>query len=228
MKKIEIISSLTIFLMAISVSVTGEEEGLIQKIQKKFTKKEKVSKPSLKEHIDESVGRKEETPIIPEVESTEESKKVETGDESKETAVATTKPWADLTVPELTEYIEGVLDYEEEILNFIPELKKEEDATGNVFYTYEGVRLSELDMEKLDKVFVRVRNEDVRIRTERMNEQLQSIQRSQQAIMAAQQASRASVIVTPPPQPPQAPPTPSSASQIPKPPPPPPPQPPRR
>ena len=119
----------------------------------------------------------------------------------------------------------GTLEHEEEILSFIPGLKKEKDAEGKVFYAYQGVKLSDMDRKELDKLFNKVQQEAVRIRTEKLNRQLESIRQAEQATRAAQQAARTA---TPPPQPPKAPAPPPATPQIPKTPPPPPPAPPRR
>ena len=68
----------------------------------------------------------------------------------------------------------------EEILNFIPDLKKQVDSGNKTSYTFQGKPLEDLDKETLDKLFGRVRNEAVRIRTERVSKQLDFIRRMEQ------------------------------------------------
>ncbi len=87
----------------------------------------------------------------------------------------------DMTQPELVSYVKDTLGREEDVAKFIPELKKEKDSAGNVFYTYQGTKLENLDKEKLEKVVGRVRNEAVRIRTEKLNKQMATIKRAQAA-----------------------------------------------
>lgn len=110
-----------------------------------------------------------------------------------------------------------------EVLGVIPGLKVDRDADGNAYYTYNGVKLDELDKETLRKIYTRARSEVTRIRIEKLNRQLESIRQGQAAARAAEQASRVSRVVTPP-QPPQPPPQPVSTPQTPPKPPPQPPQ----
>lgn len=133
----------------------------------------------------------------------------------------------DLSNAVVAKLITGTLDHEVKVVNFIPGLKKEKDEAGKNFYTLQGVRLENLNRKELDALFNKIQNEATRIRTERLNAQLESIRQAEQANRAAQQASRISTVTAPPPQPPKAPPIPPAAQQIPKAPPP-PPTPPRR
>jgi hypothetical protein len=87
----------------------------------------------------------------------------------------------DMTTEELAAEIADILDTDEEIGSFIPGLKKEKDNLGKTFYTYNGVKLERLDRGKLEKLFIRVRQERVRIRTERITRQLESIRQAQAA-----------------------------------------------
>ncbi|MFH0763434.1 MAG: hypothetical protein V1927_00315 [Candidatus Omnitrophota bacterium] len=134
----------------------------------------------------------------------------------------------EVTKEELLSHMKGLLDHEEGALNFIPELKKVKIGEDN-FYTYQGVKLEDIDKEKLMKIFSRIQGEIGRIRTERLNKQLESINQAARASMAAQQAARGSRVAIPPKpptviQPPRVPQPPPAQPQIPKP----PPAPPRR
>jgi len=122
------------------------------------------------------------------------------------------------TRKELEEHLKMMLEHDKDVLNFIPELKARKDSSGNVSYAYQGVSLEKLDDKTFRKLYQKTQNELARIRTERLNKQLESIRQAQAASNAAQAASRIPRVVTPPPQPPQ----------VPKQPPAPPPQPPRR
>lgn len=134
--------------------------------------------------------------------------------ESKQAAPKAKKA-KDMTAEELAADITDMLDTDDEIMSFVPGLKKEKDQLGNVFYTYMGLRLERLPREKLENLFRRVRQERVRLRTERITRQLESIRQAQQAAAIAQQASRIPRVVTPPPQPPRIPSSPAQ-TQIPK------------
>lgn len=124
----------------------------------------------------------------------------------------------EMTKEMLLSAVVGTLDSDGEIMNFIPELKKQPTPDGKWFYTYHGIELSELEKDTLEKVSARVHNEAARIRAERLNRQLESIQRAHQNIVAAQQTFRPPVVTTPPqpPKQPMIPQQPPSAPQVPK------------
>jgi hypothetical protein len=128
------------------------------------------------------------------------------------------------TRAELVEHLKMALEHQDEVLGFIPELKKEKDAKGNIDYLYKGKRIEDIDEKSLHNLNSKVRNELARMRAERLNRQLESIRQAGEASRAAQAGSRVPHVVTPPPQPPQVPRQPPSPPQIPKP----PAQPPRR
>jgi len=129
-----------------------------------------------------------------------------------------TKPRAEMTKAEIIETIQDVLDSEDEALDFIPDIKKRKDKDGKEFYVYlsesKEMKLEDLDREKLDKILTRVNQTAVRIRTERIQRQLESIQQAQniqrmQNIQNMQNIQRVQTNVQrvplPPPQPPKAP-----------------------
>lgn len=121
-----------------------------------------------------------------------------------------------MTKEELLVHIKERLRVTEEIADFIPGLKKEKDPAGALYYTYNGIRIDDLDRDTLDKLFGRIQTESVRINTERINKQLESIRQAQQAQQAAQQAARIPAVVQVPPQPPKIPQAPPTQAQIPK------------
>jgi hypothetical protein len=143
----------------------------------------------------------------------------------------TKKSREEVTVAELAEYIGDLMEMEEEAINQIPEMKRVSERDGKSYYTYNGAKLADLDMETINKLYNRVQAEITKIRTDRIQRQLDNIRQAQQATQAAQQASRAAETVrlqqqvprvsTPPPTPPSQPPTPPRTPS-------PPPQPPRR
>jgi len=120
----------------------------------------------------------------------------------KKNEAAKTVPEKELTKTDLIEHIKGNLDHIQEILNFIPGLKKEVDPTGSAIYTYQGGKIEDLDREQLIKLYSRINSEAVRIRTEKLNRQLESIMRANELTRQANQSAR---IPTPPLAPPQPP-----------------------
>lgn len=129
-----------------------------------------------------------------------------------------------MTKEDLVKDIEETLDGEDEILGFIPELKKfEPEVSKPAYYTYKGTPLSDLDKEKLESISVRVDRTLTHITSQRVQEQLEMIRQinnlqRMQNIRATppyvppvvtqppQQPPRSST--QPPPQPPRLPPSP--------------------
>lgn len=119
------------------------------------------------------------------------------------------------THAELLEHLIGILEHERDIINLVPGLKEIAGSKDKeVSYAYQGTPIDKLDQEKLDKLYVKVQNEAVRIRTDRLNKQLESLRQSQQAIRNAQQAAQPPVIPAPPPKPPYVPPVPQNPNVI--------------
>lgn len=131
------------------------------------------------------------------------------------------------TKEELAVHLKMLLEHEDEVIGFVPGLKKEKDAKGAVSYLYQGVKIEDLDEKSFRTLYAKVQNELNRIRAERLSKQLEAIRQAEQSRRAADQVSRIPRIATPPPQPPQVPKQPAAATQVPKPPPV-PPQPPRQ
>ena len=129
----------------------------------------------------------------------------------------------ELTKEDYAERLKKLFDNEPEILNFIPGIKKQSGKDGKTSYLYNGVNIDDLDKEEIKKLYPRAQTQATRIRTDRLNKQLETVRRAGQASRAAQQASRIPGVVTPP-QPPQVPKQPPASVQIPKQ----PPQPPKR
>jgi len=209
LKKIVVFAVVFGFLFSSSSSFAEEKQGIFKKLidfkNKAFAKKDAA--PAIK--TDAKPAGPAPAAAVPKVAS---PKKVYT----KEEMIARMKK---------------TLDHEEGVLSFIPGLKKSTTEKGESFYTYEGLKLEDLDKEKLGKIFTRVNQEATRIRTDRLNRQLENIRRAQQLTAAA--AGGPARVPAVPPQPPRIytapsiPPAPPSVSQPPKTPAP-PPAPPRR
>lgn len=113
-----------------------------------------------------------------------------------------------MTKDELLAAIKSTVDQEPEVLSFVPQLKKAKDASGSGLYTYEGVRLEDLDKEKLSKVFQTAQQRLAVIKAERVTKQLEMINRTRnipKAPSLPQLPPKPPSVNTPPPAPPRAP-----------------------
>ena len=142
-----------------------------------------------------------------------EKGKIVSGDQKAQTPAATDerpKPKSpkEMTPQELADGIAKVLDRTEEVMDYVPGLKKEKDPAGNGFYTYNGTKLEKLEKGMLVALYTRVRQESTRLNTERITRQMETIRQAQQAVAIANQASRIPRTTTPPAQPPRTPPQP--------------------
>jgi LPS O-antigen subunit length determinant protein (WzzB/FepE family) len=126
----------------------------------------------------------------------------------------------DMNVQELADAISKALEHNSDIMDYIPGYKSEKDSSGADYYTYNGIRLDKLEKDKLVAMYTRIRQERVRLNTERINRQLDSIRSAQQAASMARQASRVTYVPMPPAQPQQPPQTPPRAVEPPRTPPP--------
>lgn len=120
------------------------------------------------------------------------------GDSAKKGAIA---KQVTRTKEDIITAIKKLLQKEKDILNYIPELKIQKGKEGEESYTYQGVKLEDLDKEKLERISGRINTQATIIRTDRINKQLETIRRTQQTI------SR-------PPQPPTAVRIPQTPSQV--------------
>ena len=108
--------------------------------------------------------------------------------EKKEAVPAIAKkrpPEKKYTKDEMVNTIKDILDDEEEMLGFMPSMKKETDEKGLAIYRFDGTKLEDLDDVILKKLFNKVRQEVTRIRTDRLNRQLENIRRNQQLTTGA-------------------------------------------
>ncbi len=136
------------------------------------------------------------------------------GDKMDKTVKAPPREDVPATKEDIAKQIKDELDSEDELLNFIPEIKKVKDEDGKESYIYKGLKLEDLDMETLEGLLIRVNNQALVIRTDRINRQLETIRQTQnvqRTMMVPRQ------VPTPPPtaltQPPQVPSTPPKSPQ---------------
>jgi hypothetical protein len=98
----------------------------------------------------------------------------------------------------------------DELFDIIPELKSEKDTGGKFHYTFNGIKLEELSKEDLGKLATRVRQTLVKLRTDRIERQLETVRRVQniQRIPAPTQVQQPPRIPSQPSSPPKGPPAP--------------------
>jgi|GEM_PF-2649181 len=90
------------------------------------------------------------------------------------------QPKKEHTRQEMIAGVKETLGENEEILNLLPGMKMEKTDKGEASYIYNGIKLEDLENDKLKQIFMKVRRETLRIRTERINNQMETIRRSQQ------------------------------------------------
>lgn len=142
----------------------------------------------------------------PKVEASKiESPKVE----SSQAVAQKAKPkLKEMTKEEILVELKGDLADNEEVLNMVPELKAGKGADDKVFYTFKGTKLEDLSKEELDGLFTKTRQVIVRVRTEKIQRQLEIVSQAQkmQRIAVPPQPPR---IPAQPPSPPRTPSKPS-------------------
>ncbi len=189
---------------AASDSFAQENEGFFKRAWKRFRREEPAP-----------VAIEKKVPPPPPLEKVKVEKRKTLKDMSKE---------------ELIERIVSLLDDNSDILAYVPQIKTDKDADGNIYYTFtldSGMikRLQELDKSTLVTLAGRVGSEANRLNNERITRQLETIRRATgipkvpttppqavatppQAVATPPQLPR--VQTTPPPLPPTQPPTPPS------------------
>ena len=100
----------------------------------------------------------------------------------------------EMTKDEVLAQLKNDLSKNPEVLNMLPDLKAEKDKEGNLSYTFRGAGLDGLAKDDLDKLSVRVRQALVKIRTDRIQRQLDNIRQAQRL----QNVTPPSIPATPP------------------------------
>src|SRR3989338_8713809 len=62
-----------------------------------------------------------------------------------ESQIQKTEERKEPTREDLIERLKATLEHEDEIMGFIPGLKKEKDVKGNIIYTYQSIKIEDLD-----------------------------------------------------------------------------------
>ena len=126
-------------------------------------------------------------------------------EKSKQPSVTKNK---EMTKEEMLATLKEDLVDNEEVFNMVPELKSVAGKDSGVTYTYNGISFDGLSKEDLAKLYSRVRQAVIKIRTDNIQRQLEIVR----------QADRLRKMTNPP-QPPRVPAAPQSAPRVPQPPP---------
>ncbi|MCX5666546.1 MAG: hypothetical protein NT036_05895 [Candidatus Omnitrophica bacterium] len=88
-------------------------------------------------------------------------------------------PKKELTKEEKLAEFKEDLAVNEEVFDMVPGLKAEKDPDGKALYTFNGMKLEDLSKEDLDGIFSKAGQVMVRLRTERIQRQLDTVNRAQ-------------------------------------------------
>ena len=121
----------------------------------------------------------------------------------------------DMSKEEILADLKSDLEDPAELMGVVPELKSSTDQSGKTVLTFKGAALDKLSKEDLSGLYIRVRQNITRIRTERIERQLETVRRVErlQKVSAPSQPAQALPVV---PSAPRAPSAPSAAPSVPR------------
>lgn len=184
-------------------SYAQETEGLIPRLMKRFQKKEEASKKPA-ETMPAAVPAKKT--IAPAARPQADQRMPQIPGErsaSAEGGRTVTPGLENMTKEELAKDITEELMSEEEIFDYIPQLKTEKDPQGKKIFTFESngqrIKIEDLDKETLGKLYGTINQVSTKINVDRINQQLETIRQAQNL----QRVTRPPQAISPPPQPPR-------------------------
>lgn len=132
----------------------------------------------------------------------------------------------DMTREEMVLELKEELKYNEELFDLFPDMKSKKGDDGNVYFTFKGVKIEDMPKEDIDNLLTKVRQALTKIKTDRIERQLEIVRRVERLNRAAAplQSPRAPAAPPSAPSVPSAPPSSQSAPRAASP----PPSPPRR
>lgn len=119
----------------------------------------------------------------------------------------------DMTREDMIAELKTDLADNEELFDMMPDIKAEKDDSGVNYFTINGTRVEGLSDETLKNVFTRVRQAVIRIRTDRIQQQLDMVrqaERAQRVIAPLRPPQIPSAVRSAPPSQPQSAPKPPS------------------
>jgi hypothetical protein len=216
-------------IMLMVTAATAEEvkkESLVEKLRKKVRQVKTQAEPA-KTKAGPSQTKAEPSKVKAEPAKAKEPaepdqsagpEKAAKPEGEKKEAVPVARTVKDMSRGDMVSAVKGTLDSFDDILGLVPGLKAVKTEKGETSYTYEGVKIEDLEDAKLKGLFSMVRQHATRINAERINRQLMIADRARGL------AAAGTKVPTPPPtiqtQPAVAPPpTPVGPPKVPKPPP---------
>jgi len=224
MKKIRLaILTSGVVLLSAAILCAAEEESLIQKLRERLFGQWQTSQ-----------AQQPAKAVQPAAQPASQ-KSIKVSGEREKAPTIRTKLIKEMTKEDILKEIHDELDGEDEILDYMPEIKKTKDLDGKTAYIYRvgtrDTKLEELDKDTLEKILSKVYNQATIIRTDRINNQMETIRQAQRAGMGGGVSGRPPAVPTMPPRvtaippkPPQIPPSVTTPPKTPTP----PPAPPRR
>lgn len=119
----------------------------------------------------------------------------------------------DMTREEMVLELKEELKYNEELFDLFPDMKSKKGDDGNVYFTFKGVKIEDMPKEDIDNLLTKVRQALTKIKTDRIERQLEIVRRVERLNRAAAplQSPRAPAAPPSAPSVPSAPPSPQSA-----------------
>lgn len=133
-------------------------------------------------------------------------------------------PKKDMTREEMILELKEDLKHDEELFDLFPDMKSKKGDDGNVYFTFKGVKIEDMPKEDIDNLLTKVRQALTKIRTDRIERQLEIVRRVERINRTAAPLQSPRIPAAPPsaPRAVSAPPSPPSAPRSPSIPPPPP------
>lgn len=126
-------------------------------------------------------------------------------------------PKKDMTREEMVLELKEELKHNEELFDLFPDMKSKKGDDGNAYFTFKGIKIEDMPKEDLDNLLTKVRQALTKIRTDRIERQLEIVRRVERLNRAAAPVQSPRVPVVPPsaPRAVSAPPSPPSAPRSP-------------
>lgn len=119
----------------------------------------------------------------------------------------------DMTREEMISELKEELKFNEELFDLFPDIKSKKDGDGNIYFTLKEIKIEDMPKEDIDNLLIKVRQALTKIKTDRIERQLEIVRRVERLNRAASPLQSPRAPAAPPSSPsvPSAPPSPQSA-----------------
>lgn len=123
-------------------------------------------------------------------------------------------PKKDMTREEMALELREELGSYEELFDLFPDIKSKKGDNGNVYFTFKGIKIEDMTKEDIDNLLTKVRQALTKIKTDRIERQLEIVRRVERLNRAAVPLQSPRVPAAPPstPSAPAAPPPPPQSA----------------